>query len=292
MNVLVAGGDGFIGRHLCAELADRDHDVAALARDPDPSVLPDGVETVAADVTDPSSVEPAAEGRDAIVNLVALSPLRTPRGGSAAHERVHVGGTETLLAAAAAANVPRFVQMSALGADPDGPTAYLRAKGRAETAVRESDRDWVIVRPSVVFGAGDEFLAFTKRITPPGLAPLPGGGRTQFQPIWVEDLAAILADCVLDEDRAGEIYEIGGPERLSLAALARLLRRTRVVPVPMALAKIGLSIAEAVPGAPMGLDQYRSLQSDNVTRDNDIGAFGLEPDDLTSVGAYLDRPNA
>ncbi|AWB27567.1 complex I NDUFA9 subunit family protein [Halococcoides cellulosivorans] len=289
MNVLVAGGDGFIGRHLCTVLAERGHDVAALARDPDPSVLSDGVETVAADVTDPSSVEPATEGRDAVVNLVALSPLRTPRGGATAHERIHVGGTETLLAAAAAADVDRFVQMSALGADPDGATAYLRAKGRAETAVRESDRDWVIVRPSVVFGAGGEFLAFTKRITPPGIAPLPGGGRMQFQPIWVEDLAPILADCVLDDDRAGETYEIGGPERLSLAALARLLRRTHVVPIPMALAKIGLSIADAVPGAPMGLDQYRSLQSDNVTRDNDIAAFDLEPGELTTVEAYLDR---
>ncbi|ACV11475.1 NAD-dependent epimerase/dehydratase [Halorhabdus utahensis DSM 12940] len=289
MNVLVTGGDGFVGRHLCAELDERGHDVTALSRDPDPTVLPDGVETVAGDVTDRSSIEPAVEGVDVLVNLVALSPLFIPSGGNEMHERIHLGGTENLVAAAEDEGVERFVQMSALGADPEGPTHYIRAKGRAEEVVRESALKWVIVRPSVIFGDGGEFVGFTKKLTPPLVAPLPGGGKTRFQPIWVEDLAPMLADCVEDDERAGETYELGGPERLTLKQIAKLVRgKVAVVPVPMALAGVGLSVAGAIPGFPMGKDQYRSLRFDNTTADNDVTAFGTEPDVLFTLEDYLD----
>ncbi|CCQ33328.1 NADH dehydrogenase-oxidoreductase-like protein [Halorhabdus tiamatea SARL4B] len=288
MNVLVTGGDGFVGRHLCRELDERGHDVAALSRDPDPTALPDGVETVAGDVTDRSSIDPALEGVDVLVNLVALSPLFIPTGGNEMHERIHLGGTENLVAAAEDEGVERFVQMSALGADPDGSTHYIRAKGRAEEVVRESALEWVIVRPSVIFGDGGEFVGFTKKLTPPVVAPLPGGGKTRFQPIWVEDLAPMLADCVEDDDRAGEVYELGGPEQLTLKQIAKLVRgRVAVVPVPMALAGVGLSIGGAVPGFPMGSDQYRSLRFDNTTAENDVTAFGTEPDVLLTLEEYL-----
>lgn len=288
MDVLITGGDGFVGRHLCRELADRGHDVTALSRDPDPTALPEGVGTVAADVTDRSSIEPAVEGVDVLVNLVALSPLFTPNGGNEMHERIHLGGTENLVAAAEDADVDRFVQMSALGADPEGSTHYIRAKGRAEDVVRDSELEWVIVRPSVIFGDGGEFVGFTKKLTPPLLAPLPGGGKTRFQPIWVADLAPMLADCVEDDERAGEVYELGGPDQLTLKQIAKLVRgRVAVVPVPMALAGIGLSIGGAIPGFPMGKDQYRSLRFDNTTADNDVRAFGTEPDVLLTLEEYL-----
>ena len=161
MNVLVTGGDGFIGRHLCAELDDRGHDVTALSRTPDPSVLPAEVATVAADVTDYESIEGAFEGQDAVVHLAALSPVFQPRGGDEMHDRVNFGGTEHCLRAAEAHGVDRFVHQSGLGVSSDAPTHYHRSKGRAELAVRESDLDWVIFRPSVVFGDGDEFVPFT-----------------------------------------------------------------------------------------------------------------------------------
>ncbi|WEL16508.1 YbjT [Halorhabdus sp. SVX81] len=288
MDVLVTGGDGFVGRHLCAELDERGHDVTALSRDPDSVVLPPGVETAAGDVTDRSSIEPALEGVDVLVNLVALSPLFIPTGGNEMHERIHLGGTETLVEAAEDEGVERFVQMSALGADPDGSTHYIRAKGRAEEVVQESALEWVIVRPSVIFGDGGEFVGFTKKLTPPLVAPLPGGGKTRFQPIWVEDLAPMLADCVVDDERAGEVYELGGPEQLTLKQIAKLVRgRVAVVPVPMALAGVGLSIGGAIPGFPMGGDQYRSLKFDNTTADNDVTDFGTEPDVLLTLGEYL-----
>jgi len=298
MRVLVTGGDGFVGRHLCAELTARDHDVVSLSRDPDPSVLPDGVETVAGDVTDRDSIAGAFEGVDAVVNLVALSPLFTPSGGDGMHERIHLGGTENVVAAAEAAGVDRIVQMSALGADPDGPTHYIRAKGRAEGVVRESGLTDVIVRPSVIFGEGGEFVSFTKRLKKlfaPGVPvyPLPGGGtQTRFQPIWVGDLAPMLADAVAEESHAGETYELGGPDVLTLRAVTELVyesegRSIRIVSLPMGLAGIGLKTLGSVPGFPMGADQYRSLQFDNTTGDNDIEAFGVTADSLTTLAAYL-----
>ncbi len=303
MNVLVVGGTGFVGKHLCRELNERGHDVTALSRSPEEGALPDGVETAMGDVAAYDSIESAFEGMDVVVNLVALSPLFRPRGGNEMHYRVHRGGTENVVRAAETHGVGRIVQMSALGADPDGETAYIRSKGQAEETVRESELEWVIFRPSVVFGEGGEFIPYTKQLAPPYITPLPGGGKTRFQPIWVGDLVPMLADAVESEDEhVGETYEIGGPEVLSLAAVAELAhavdgRPVGVVSIPMGLAGIGLrsldfvpgSVLDAVPGIPrMGSDQYRSLRFDNTTASNDIEAFGVAADELLTVSAYLD----
>ena len=291
MNVLVTGGDGFIGRNLCGELAARGHDVTALSRHPG-SDVPEGVSVATGDVTSYASIEPAFEGRDAVVNLVALSPLFEPKGGKRMHDVVHRQGTENVVKAAETHGVPRLVQLSALGADPDGPTAYIRAKGRAERVVRDADLDRVIFRPSVVFGEGSEFISFTKKLAPPYVAPLPGGGKTRFQPIWVKEFVPMIAAAVEDERHAGETYEIGGPERLTLAEVAREIhaaagRSFRVIPVPMPLAGVGLTVAGAVPGFPMGPDQYRSLKFDNVPDHNDVDAFGVSEAVLKTLGEFL-----
>jgi NADH dehydrogenase len=291
MRVLVTGGTGFIGRYLCDELRERGHDVTALARSPDASDLPEGVTTVEGDVTDRDSLDEPFEDQEVVVNLVALSPLFQPEGGEG-HESVHLGGTRNVVDAAEAHDVERLVQMSALGADSNGSTAYIRAKGRAEEVVRNSGLDWVIFRPSVVFGDGGEFVPFTKKLTPPYVAPLPGGGRTRFQPIYVEDLVGMLADAVEGEEHVGRVYEVGGPEVVTLAEVAKLAHRAdgrsvTVVPVPMALAKVGMTAAGPVPFVPFGPDQARSLEFDNVTDDNDVGAFGVDEGELTTLSEYL-----
>jgi uncharacterized protein YbjT (DUF2867 family) len=291
MNVLVTGGTGFIGQYLCAELAERGHDVTALARTPDEHHR-DGIEIALGDVTAYDSIVEAFEGQDAVVNLVALPPLFTPSGGNEMHERVHLGGTENSLRAAGEHDVDQFVQMSGLGADPNGATHYIRAKGRAEQAVRESSLDSTIFRPSVVFGDGAGFLRFVRKLTPPVVAPLPGGGKTRFQPIFVEDIASMLADATEEDKHRDQTYEIGGPEVVTLAEVTKLVRKARgqsvsVLPVPMALAGVGMTVAGAIPGFPFGRDQYRSLKFDNTTASNDIGAFGYTSDDLVSLPEYL-----
>ncbi|MDS0294125.1 complex I NDUFA9 subunit family protein [Halogeometricum luteum] len=292
MKVLVVGGSGFIGTNLCRELKSRGHEVTALSRSPSSEDLPAGVNKAMGNVTAYDSIKEAFEGMDAVYNLVALSPLFKPSGGNEMHDKIHRQGTENVVRAAEKHEVDRFVHMSALGADPDGPTAYIRAKGRAEEIVTESVLDWTVFRPSVVFGDGGEFVSFTKTLAPPYVSALPGGGKTRFQPIWVGDLVPMMSDAVEDEKHVGQVYEIGGPDKMTLAEIARLIhesdgRSTTIVPVPMGLAKIGLTVAGSVPGFPMGADQYRSLKFDNVTDDNDIGAFDYSTGELTTLKAYL-----
>ena len=294
MDVLLLGGTGFIGVGLARELDDRGHDVTALSREPGDDV-PDGVETVAGDVTEYDSIEGAVEGRDAVVNLVSLSPLYDVP--AERHDQVHRGGTQHAVDAAVEHDVDRFLQLSALDADSDGPTAYLRAKGAAERIVEDASVPAVIVRPSVVFGDGSEFVSFTKstkRLFAPGLpiAPLPGGGSTRFQPIYREEFVAMIADAIEDDEHLGETYELGGPEVLTLAEVTRLVYRAegktmRVVPIPMPVAKLGITVMGAVPGFPFGRDQYRSLKLDNTLEHNDVEAFGVDPGEMTTFSEYL-----
>ncbi|SEA06725.1 NADH dehydrogenase [Haloplanus vescus] len=292
MKILVTGGSGFVGGHLCRELKSRGHSVTALSRRPSEGDLPGGVEKAMGDVTAYDSLVEPMRGQDVVVNLVALSPLFKPSGGDEMHDRIHRQGTENVVQAAEETGVEKIVQMSALGADPDGNTAYIRAKGEAEEIVQSSSLRHVIFRPSVIFGEGGEFVSFTKKLAPPYLTPLPGGGKTRFQPIWIGDLAPILATATEDDAYDGGVYELGGPEKLTLAEVARIVhgsegRPMTVLPVPMPLAKVGLSVLGSLPGAPMGADQYRSLQFDNTTTHNDVDAFGVEESSLQTLGAYL-----
>lgn len=293
MNVLLVGGSGFIGTALCEELIDRDHDVTVLSRSPDESALPDGVETAMGDVTAYDSIASAFDGMDCVVNLVALSPLFKPSGGDEQHFEVHLGGTENVVQAAEEHGVERIVQMSALGADPHGETAYIKSKGQAEAVVRNADAEHVIIRPSIVFGEGGEFISFTETLTTPVVTGLPGGGTTLFQPIWVGDIAGMLAEAVEDDDRADTTYELAGPEVLSLAAVSELVARSNgrsvtIVPIPMTLVSVGLSLIDPIPGAPMGSDQARSLKMDNTTDDNAVEEFGVALEELRTLESHLD----
>lgn len=285
MDVLVAGGSGFIGRSLCSALDERGHAVTAASRTPDVAGLPTSVETVAVDITQPD-LAGVVDGHDAVVNLVALPSHTQPRGSS--HEAVHLDGTRHLVRASEKTDVDRFVQMSALGVDSGVPAASLEAKREAEHYVRESDLRWVVYRPSVVFGDGCAFVPFIKQVIPPVVAPLPSGGTMRIQPLWVEDLTPMLADGVEDARHAGQIYRIGGPEKLTFAETVTLVCNSRaVVPIPMPLAAVAFWAADHIPLVPFGLDQYHLFKLDNTTVENDVSAFGVSEDDLKALGVYL-----
>ena len=291
MNVLVAGGTGFIGQNLCRELRDRGHEVTALSRNPDPDSVPEGVETAVGDVGAYDSIAETVAAHDAVVNLVALSPLFDPPSGLT-HEGVHLDGTKNLVRAAEEGDTPRFIQMSGLGVDPDAPTEYLRTKGLAEEVVQDSSLEWTIFCPSVVFGEGGEFVGFTKLLTTPYITGLPGGGKTPFKPIWVGDLVPMMADALEDERHVGKRYEIGGPEVLTMKEVAKLAykadgRPVKVLPVPMILAKFGLTMAGPIPFIPFGPDQARSLKVNNTVEENDIAVFGKSEAELRTLEDYL-----
>lgn len=291
MKVLVAGGTGFIGTTLCTELHERGHEVTALSRDPSGAALPPEVDRAMGDAGAYDSIVDVVDGHDAVVNLVALSPLFQPSG-DASHRSVHLRGTKNLVHACEERGVDRFVQMSALEADPDGPTEYIRTKGQAETIVTASALDWTIFRPSVVFGDGGEFIEFTRTLMTPYVTGLPGGGKTRFQPIWVGDLVPILADALENDTHIGERYEIAGPRIVTLADLTEFTAEASgtpvtIVPIPMSLARLGLTAVDPLPFIPLGLDQARSLELDNTVVDNDVTAFGVDEADLLTIRAYL-----
>ena len=286
MDVFVAGGTGFVGRVLCRELDDRGHTVTAASRSPDPSVLPESVRTATLDVTEPD-LTTHVEGFDAVVNLVALPSHVQPRGRS--HDDVHRQGTQHLVEACEEAGVRRFVQMSGLGVETDVRTAYFEAKRAAERIVRDANLEWVIYRPSVVFGDDCAFLPFVERLTAARIVPLPSGRGTRIQPMWVGDLAPMLADGVEDDRHVGECYALGGPETLTMAEVVRLVEPSAVVvSIPTVLARVAFTAAELLPGVPFGRDQYRVQHLDNTVSDDDVTVFDVSPSELRSLGEYLD----
>ncbi|MFC6723019.1 NAD(P)H-binding protein [Halobium palmae] len=294
MDVLVCGGDGFVGQHLCADLVDRGHSVTALSRSPNPDVLPDEVETATGDVTEYESIEGAFEGKDAAVNLTALPPLHQPQPGTF-HDTVCIGGAVNAAHAASEHDVGRYVEMSSLGAEMDSPIAYWRTQGLGDLVVEYSDLDWVVLRPSFIFGEGSETIEFIKQYTTPYVTVLPEGGEEPtFQPIWVEDVATITAEALEDDKHIGNVYDFGGPEVLTFGEVTRMLYRAegksvKIFSVPMEFAKIGLRMLDPITAIPLGLDQARALEMSNVTDHNDIDAFGIDESDLFSLSAYLEQ---
>lgn len=280
--ILVTGATGFVGSEILRRASRHGWPVRGLARHPEQAEelgrLP-GVELARGDVADRASLDGAMEGVEAVVHLVGII-AETP---GQSFEDVHVRGTENVLAAARDAGVGRFVHMSALGAEKASVrTGYFRTKRAAEQAVLDSGLAVTIFRPSIIFGPDSEFveeLAKIVRYSP--VAPLPAGGRSRLQPVWVGD----VADCFLQAARSNgtprQVYEVAGPEVLTLAEVLQALagamgkRRRVVVAVPMALAKAGAAMVEALwPGRPpVTREQLAMLEFENVADPREVEAL-------------------
>ena len=270
----VFGGSGFVGRYAVAALAKQGWRVRAAVRRPDlagflqPAGLVGQVAPVQANVRYPNSVERAVSGAKVVVNAVGV----LTSGGKQTFKAIHVDAPRAMAKAAREAGVRHFVHISAIGADPKSASRYARSKAEGEAAVREEFPGAVIIRPSIVFGAEDEFFnrfAAMARISP--LLPLIGGGRTRFQPVFVGDLATAIAACAAGDAKPDTIYEAGGPEVLSFRQLLDLTQqwagRSRgYLPLPFWLAKLQAILTWPLPNSlrPVTLDQVRMLQRDNV----------------------------
>jgi uncharacterized protein YbjT (DUF2867 family) len=298
--VTVFGGSGFIGRVLVRALAKRGLRVRVASRRvnvADQMRLYGDVGQIQieqANLRFPDSVARALEGAEACVNLVGLLYER----GRQKFSAVHAQGSETVARSCAERGVRTLVQMSALGADGASSSAYARSKADAEAAVRRILPGAVVMRPSVVFGPGDDF--FNKFAAMAGVSPvlpLVGGGKTRFQPVYVGDVASAIANAVIDPGAAGQTYELGGPAIYSfqelLGLVLREVRRARpLVPVPFGIAKLIGATEEmrafALPFFPPILtrDQVELLRRDNVCSGEAPGLaeLGIQP---TAVEAVL-----
>jgi uncharacterized protein YbjT (DUF2867 family) len=301
--VTVFGGTGFIGRQVVRALAKRGLRVRAAARQPGRGyrlrMLGDvgQIEVVQANIRDKASIARAVDGAEGVINLVGI--LR--EGGRQRFLAIHGMGARNIAEAAALAGAKRLVQISAIGADADGTAKYARSKAEGEAAVREVFPGAVIVRPSIVFGPEDHFFnrfGLMAALSP--VLPLIGGGHTKFQPIYVGDLAAAIAQAASSDAFAGQTVELGGPAVYDFKALMAFVctetgRKRILAPVPFPIASLlGMAgdIAGMVFAPPITSDQVELLRTDTVVSDGAVGleAFGITGKSIEAVvPAYLYR---
>ena len=282
--ILVTGATGFVGPKIVHALRAEERDVRCLVRKPDRATTLRvwGCELVQGDVTDAESVARAAEGCEAVVHLVSII-----RGSPADFQRVMTEGTQNVVAAATSAGVRRFVLMSALGVSEQTRTLvpYYGSKWEMEQAVQASGLEHVIFRPSFVFGRdGGVLPLFVRQVRWSPVTPVVGSGQRRLQPIWVDDVAAFFAAAIDVPAAASRTFDLGGPDRVTWNELyeriARMLgKRRRRVHVPVSVARVGATVVERFPRAPLTRDQLTMLEAGDSVGDTEPAreTFGIEP---------------
>jgi NADH dehydrogenase len=293
-NILVLGGTGFVGHHVCEKLQREGWAITVptrRARNAQSVQHLPGLTVIEASAHDEAALARLLPGHDAVVNLIAIL-----HGTEAAFEHVHVELPKKLARACVATGVTRLVHISALGVALDSPSRYQRSKARGEAALRAAALELTVLRPSVIFGAGDRFLnlfAQLQSIFP--VVPL-AGAHARFQPVWVEDVAQAVVTSLKQNTSIGKTYECAGPEVLTLADLVRIAGRygssqRPILPLPTALGRLQAMLMELAPGEPlMSRDNLAAMSVDNVASGQwpDLTALGIHPASVHTVApTYL-----
>ena len=288
--VLVLGGSGFVGRHVCEQLARQGWHITLPTRRAVNAAsvqsLP-GLTVIEANVHQEADLARLMPGHDAVVNLVAVL-----HGSENRFESVHVDLPGKIASAMKKAGVQRLVHISALGADPQGPSMYQRSKARGETVLHNAGLQLTILRPSVIFGAEDKFLnlfADLQAVAP--FMPLAGSG-TSFAPVWVGDVAGAVVVCLQKPETVGQTYEICGPDVMTLGELVQQAgqwagvnhgRGRPVIGLPMWVGWLQAAAMEMAPGEPlMSRDNLASMKVDNIATG---GYPGLEDLGINAASA-------
>jgi uncharacterized protein YbjT (DUF2867 family) len=285
-SICVLGGSGFVGRHVCHQLAGRGYRVRVPTRDRDRAkqlILLPTVDVVVANVHDPHALRDVVAGSDAVINLVGV--LHDGRG-ERSFAATHVGLARKVVAACKDGAIRRLLHMSALNAGTTAPSAYLRSKGEAEAIVRDSGLDVTVLRPSVIFGPDDSFLnlfATLLRLLPVMFLGSPGA---RFQPVFVEDMAAVMVRSLEDRTSLGQSYDLCGPSVYALRELVEYVGTTTGHPrwvfgLNDALSYLQALTLELSPVKLLTRDNYRSMKVDSVC--NCAFPFGMKPTALEVV---------
>lgn len=294
--ITVFGGSGFLGRHLVQALARRGYRIRVAVRRPDLAnhVTYLGnvgqIQPVQANVRVRWSVDRAVKGADHVINLVAI----LHESGRQTFNAVQEFGAHAV-AEAARAEGAGLTHVSAIGADPESESEYASAKARGEKAVLKTVKKALIVRPSIMFGPEDHFFnrfANMARFSP--VLPLIGGGHTKFQPVYVGDVAEVIARHVDGTVEGGRILELGGPRVLTfrecMEEMLEVIDRQRMlVPVPWWLARIQGAILGLLPNPLLTTDQVKQLQHDNVVSEKAVKegrtleGLGIKPRTIEAI---------
>ncbi len=298
--ILVLGGSGFVGRQVCEQLARLGWHITVPTRRAVNAAkvqsLP-GLTVLEASVHSEADLARLMPGHDAVVNLVAVL-----HGSETRFEQVHVALPAKIVRAMQHAGVQRLVQVSALGADLQGPSKYQRSKARGEAVLQGAGLQLTVLRPSVIYGAEDKFLnlfADLQGIAP--FMPLAGSG-TRFQPVWVGDVARAVVTCLQKPETIGQTYELCGPDVLTLGQLVKQAgqwagvnqgRGRPVIALPMWVGWLQAAAMELAPGEPlMSRDNLASMKVDNVATGllPGLAALGITAASVAGVApTYLGR---
>lgn len=297
---VVFGGSGFIGRNVVRELAKRGWRVRVAVRRPHlaqflrPMGAVGQIQLKQCNVRHRPSIADAIHGADAVINLVGLLHQTGPQTFNA----VQSAGAAAIATLAKEEGVETFIHISAIGADAESDSLYARSKGEAERAVREAIPSAVILRPSIVFGPEDSFFnKFATMASFSPVLPLVGGGKTKFQPVYVDDVADAICEALIRPEAAGRIYELGGPRVYTFRELMEIMLRETgqkrvLLPLPFFAASLAGTVSQIIGRLPfvepiLTADQVKLLKHDNVV--DGSGAVGtlseleLEPHTVESI---------
>ena len=298
--VTIFGGSGFIGSYIAAAMAKAGYRVQIISRTPERGSW---VKTTAAageivlrqaNIRDEASLRNLVRGSDIVINAVGI----LYQGGKQTFQAIHSLAAENIAKAARAEKVSQLIHISALGVDKAYGSLYARSKLSGEKAVVTAFPGATILRPSVVFGAEDNFLnlfAGFAQLSP--VLPLIGGGDNKFQPVYVADIAQAVLAIVAKPELQGKIYELGGPRVYSFKEILKFIlktidRKNILVPIPFFLAKFKAAILQLLPMPLLTVDQVRLLQYDNQVGHGALGfkQLGIVPRDMEQVAPpYLIR---
>ncbi|MBI5677494.1 MAG: complex I NDUFA9 subunit family protein [Planctomycetes bacterium] len=277
MKIFLTGSTGFVGKRILRDLLENKYQVRCLARKgseqkishyKNPVLVKTGIDIVNGDITDAASLDGKLEGYDAVINLVGI--IREFRGRGITFERLHYEGTANLVRAARSQRVMRFVQMSALGARPDGKTQYQQTKFRAEECVRTSGLDYTIFRPSIIFGPEDKFVnLFANMLRTQQFVPVVGNGRYQMQPVSVENVSMGFVKSIERKDAIGKTFDMGGPERIEFNRIIDSIGEVICAPphkihIPAFIMSTMAEMLDWLPSFPVTKDQITMLLEGNV----------------------------
>ena len=271
MKVAVTGGTGFVGTAVVSELLQAGHEVSILSRKV-PEKLPGKARHVAGSVVTGEGLDALLEGAEAVIHLVGI----IHEDGTNTFDAVHRQGTVNLLLAASRADVHRYLHMSAMGTRVGAVSKYHRSKWAGEEAVRASDLDWTIFRPSIIFGPGDAFInMFAGMMRKFPLMPVIGGGNNKMQPVYVKDVALSFRKALESDNHIGKTYELGGPDVLNLKHILEIvsqvlnLKRLFIsIPLWVVAPVAKISQLFKIP-LPVTSDQLIMLGEDNIRTGGD-----------------------
>lgn len=303
--VTIVGGSGFVGRHVVKLLASSGYRIRVLVRD---CIAAEFLKTAGtpgqiviehADITRPETLAGKFVGSQAVISLVSI----LYQSGRQKFDAINIAGAKAVAAEAKKAGVQTFVHISALGVEQMADTAYGRTKLAGEAAVREAFPTATILRPSLIIGPEDGFFQRFGRMSLvlPAL-PLIGGGKTQFQPVLVTDVAAAILATLSKPETAGKTIALAGPKTYSMRELLQLMasitkRKLRFITLPFCLAGMQAFwmelFSKVTPWAPMlTRDQVKLLKHDNVATAGAAGfaTLGIAPASIEAqLPSYLSR---